>query len=178
MTVDYDDGMADENLVEGLGTISIREIDGDYPRPVSPSVYVEWGEMAPEVRDLVISRWLITLTQIDRTEVAVGDLSAHAVWYGPTPGSRALNIGISVVNQYRGKGIGAIAQRLLADELHRQGIVRVEAQTDIENFAEQKALENAGFKYEGTLRKAQARMDGLHDIQVWSHIFSGNTDAE
>ena len=74
--------------------------------------------MAPEIGDLAISRWLITLTRLDRTEVAVGDLSAHAVWYGPTPGSRALNIGIGVVNEYRGKGIGAIAQ------------------TDIENVAE------------------------------------------
>jgi len=170
--------MANQNFLEGLGTISIRAIDDDYPRPVSTSIYDEWGEMAPDVRDMAITRWLISLTQLDRTEVAVGDLSAHAVWYGPTPGSRALNIGISVVNEYRGKGIGAIAQRLLADELHKQGIVRVEVQTDIENVAEQKALEKAGFKYEGTLRKAQGRIDGLHDLQVWSHIYSGKIDAE
>lgn len=175
---DYDEDVTRENYVEGLGEISIRAIDGDYPRPVSTSIYDEWGEMAPETRDMVISRWLVTLTQDDREEVPVGDLSAHSVWYGPTPGSRALNIGISIVNEYRGKGIGAIAQRLLAHELHEQGIVRVEAQTDIENFAEQKALERAGFKYEGTLRKAQGRADGLHDIQVWSHIFSGGLQAE
>jgi len=170
--------MKGENFLEGLGAISIRAIDGDYPRPESMSIYNEWGEMAPETRDMVITRWLITLTSLDSAEIAVGDLSAHTVWYGPTPGSRALNIGISIANEYRGKGIGAIAQRLLAEELHSQGIVRVEAQTDIENFAEQKALEKAGFKYEGTLRKAQGRQDGLHDMQVWSHIFSGNIDAE
>jgi RimJ/RimL family protein N-acetyltransferase len=170
--------VSSENLLDGLGTVSIRAIDGDYPRPLSKSIYDEWGEMAPEIRDLAITRWLITITLLDRTEVAVGDLSAHAVWYGPTPGSRSLNIGISIVNEYRGKGIGGIAQRLLADELHQQGIVRVEAQTDIENFAEQKALEKAGFKYEGTLRKAQARIDGLHDIQVWSHIYSGKIDSD
>jgi RimJ/RimL family protein N-acetyltransferase len=167
-----------EQIAGNLGVISIRPIDNDYPRPVSTSIYDEWGEMAPEIRDLAITRWLITLTQADQSDIAVGDLSAHAVWYGPTPGSRSLNIGISIVNEYRGKGIGSIAQRLLAEELHRQGIVRVEAQTDIENFAEQKALERAGFKCEGTLRKAQARVDGLHDIQVWSHIFSGNIEAE
>lgn len=170
--------MADKNYVDGMGMISIRPIDDNYPRPFSSSIYNEWGEMAPETRDMVITRWLITLTQDDRTEVPVGDLSAHSVWYGPTPGSRALNIGISVVNDYRGKGIGAIAQRLLADELHAQGIVRVEAQTDIENVAEQRSLDKAGFKYEGTLRKAQQRADGLHDIQVWSHIFSGEMEAE
>lgn len=176
--MDYYESVANGNHLDGLGTISIRAIDGDYPRPKTTSIYDEWGEMAPEIQDLVITRWLITLTQLDQTEVAVGDLSAHAVWYGPTPGSRALNIGISVVNEYRGKGIGSIAQRLLAEELHKQGIVRVEAQTDIENFAEQRALERAGFKHEGTLRKAQARIDGLHDIQVWSHIYSGKIDTE
>ena len=134
--------------------------------------------MAPEIRDMVMSRWLITLTRMDQPDIPVGDLSAHSVWYGPTPGSRALNVGVGIVNEFRGRGIGAIAQRLLADELHAQGIVRVEAQTDIENIAEQRALEKAGFKYEGTLRKAQGRLDGLHDIQVWSHIFSGEIEAE
>ena len=128
--------------------------------------------MAPDVQGMAITRWLIELIQPDNFVIPVGDLSAHAVWYGPTPGSRALNIGISIVNEFRGKGIGAIAQRLLADELHSQGVVRVEAQTDVENIAEQKALEKAGFNYEGTLRRAQARTDGLHDIQVWSHISS------
>ena len=170
--------MANGNLPAGLGMISIRPIDNDYPRPVSTSIYDDWGEMAPEIRDLAITRWLITLTQTDGTEIAVGDLSAHAVWYGPTPGSRSFNIGISVVNEYRGKGIGSVAQRLLAGELHKQGIVRVEAQTDIENIAEQRALESAGFNFEGTLRKAQARADGLHDIQVWAHIYSGEIDAQ
>ena len=128
--------------------------------------------MAPEARDMAMTRWLVELTQPDQVVIPVGDLSAHAVWYGPTPGSRALNIGISIANEFRGKGIGAIAQRLLAEELHNQGIVRVEAQTDVANIAEQKALEKAGFTYEGTLRSAQGRADGLHDIQVWSHISS------
>lgn len=162
--------MIDANSLLDIGVISIRAIDGDYPRPKSTSIYEEWGEMAPEVRDMAITHWLIELTQSDKVVIPVGDLSAHAVWYGPTPSSRALNIGISIVNEFRGKGIGAIAQRLLAEELHNQGIVRVEAQTDVENIPEQKALEKAGFKYEGTLRKAQGRSDGLHDIQVWSHI--------
>lgn len=162
--------MIEANSIDGVGLISIRAIDGEYPRPKSLSIYEEWGEMAPDVQDMAITRWLIELTQVDNVVIPVGDLSAHAVWYGPTPGSRALNIGISIVNEYRGKGIGAIAQRLLADELHEQGIVRVEAQTDVENLAEQKALHKAGFAYEGTLRKAQARADGLHDIQVWSHV--------
>lgn len=162
--------MDNKNAIAGLGLVSIRAIENDYPRPRSSSIYDEWGEMAPEVRDMVMERWIIELAQPEKTVVEVGDLSAHAVWYGPTPGSRALNIGISLVYEYRGKGIGSIAQRLLAEELHTQGIVRVEAQTDVENLVERKSLERAGFQFEGVLRRAQQRADGLHDIEVWSHI--------
>lgn len=169
--------MLKENYLAGLGVINIKPIDDDFPRPMSPSIYDQWGEMAPETRDIAMMRWLITLTNDDLTEIAVGDLSAHSVWYGPTPTSRALNIGISLVSEYRGKGIGSIAQSLLAQELHRQGIVRVEAQTDVENIPEQKALGRAGFAYEGTLRRAQGRADGIHDIQVWSHVTSEDRSA-
>jgi RimJ/RimL family protein N-acetyltransferase len=162
--------MDSKDAIPGLGLISIRAIENDYPRPESSSIYDEWGEMAPEVRDMVMERWIVELTQPKNTVVEVGDLSAHAVWYGPTPGSRALNIGVSLVEAYRGKGIGSIAQRLLAEELHSQGIVRVEAQTDVENIAEQRSLKNAGFVFEGVLHSAQQRADGLHDIEIWSHV--------
>jgi len=162
--------MDSKDVIPGLGLVSIRAIENDYSRPESSSIYDEWGEMAPEVRDMVMERWIVELTQPKNTVVEVGDLSAHAVWYGPTPGSRALNIGVSLVEAYRGKGIGSIAQRLLAEELHSQGIVRVEAQTDVENIAEQRSLKKAGFVFEGVLRSAQQRADGLHDIEIWSHV--------
>lgn len=162
--------MNEVNAIPGVGTLSIQAIDDEYPRPRGSSIYEEWGEMAPEIRDMVIERWIIQLTQPDGSLIDVGDLSAHAVWYGPTPGSRALNIGINLVDDYRGRGIGSVAQRLLAEELHSQGIVRVEAQTDVMNVAEQRSLEKAGYKLEGVLRQAQQRADGLHDIEVWSHI--------
>lgn len=162
--------MSAEDSIAGLGTVSIRAIANDYSRPKSSSIYDEWGEMALEAMTMEMSRWLIEVVTLDGKTVAVGDLSAHAVWYGPTPGSKAMNIGISLVEEYRGKGIGAIAQRLLAAELHRLGIVRVEAQTDIENIFEQRALKKAGFTFEGVALKAQFRADGPHDLQVWSHI--------
>lgn len=81
-----------------------------------------------------------------------------------------MNIGISIVAEYRGLGIGAMSQRLLAERLHEQGYVRVEASTDIENLAEQRAHASAGFDFEGIARLAQGRADGVHDLQVWSHI--------
>ncbi|MCX6430178.1 MAG: hypothetical protein NTX12_04280 [Actinobacteria bacterium] len=116
-----------ESKISGLGEVSIRAIDGDYERPESSSIYEDWGPMASETKDMQISRWLVELTDENGAVVPVGDLSAHAVWYGPTLGSRSMNIGISIVNDFRGKGIGSIAQRLLAEELHRQGNIRIES---------------------------------------------------
>ena len=34
-----------------------------------------------------------------------------------------MNIGISLIEEFRGNGIGGIAQRLLTDELHRLRII-------------------------------------------------------
>ncbi|CAB4552695.1 MAG: GNAT family N-acetyltransferase [Actinobacteria bacterium] len=149
--------------------VTIREIARDYPLQRARSEYDNWGETAADAQAMEIFRWLIE-AKISGAWIEVGNLSAHAAWYGPTQGSKAMNIGISLIEEFRNKGIGSLAQRLLAEELHRQGYVRVEASTDVTNIAEQRALEKAGFLFEGTLRKAQGRADGLHDLQVWSHL--------
>lgn len=151
--------------------VRIVEIDEETPRPraATLSPYEDWGDFDPRAKDLELQRWLIVL-EVDGVETAVGDMSAHPVYYGPTAGSRTLNIGISLLEEFRGRGLGAQAQRLLAEELHRRGVVRVEAQTDVTNLPEQRALARAGFLLEGVLRQAQGRADGIHDLQVWSHI--------
>jgi hypothetical protein len=59
---------------------------------------------------------------------------------------------------------GSQAQRLLVDLLFRHTSVnRVEAHTDIENLAERRALEKAGFTREGVVRGAQWREGAYHD---------------
>lgn len=72
---------------------------------------------------------------------------------------------------YRNKGYGSEAQRLLAEYLLQTfPIARVEAETDITNLAEQRALEKAGFVREGVLRKAQWRAGDWHDMVVYSRV--------
>lgn len=62
-------------------------------------------------------------------------------------------IGIMLLPDHRGKGYGTIAQRLLADYLFATTTVhRLEATTEIDNVAEHRALEKAGFVGEGVLR--------------------------
>lgn len=101
----------------------------------------------------------------------VGDVSWHEVHYGPNPESAAWNIGINLVPEARGQGMGSEAQRLLAQHLFATTpLNRVEAVTDVENAAEQRALARAGFTREGVLRGAQFRAQRWHDVVIWSAV--------
>jgi RimJ/RimL family protein N-acetyltransferase len=101
----------------------------------------------------------------------MGTVSWRAVAYGPNPESRAWNIGISLVPEARGKGLGAEAQRVLAEYLFATTTVnRIEAMTDVENVAEQRALEKAGYHRDGVLLGAQFRAGGYHDLVVYSVV--------
>ena len=100
-----------------------------------------------------------------------GDVSYNAVYHGPNPGSRAFNIGIALLPAYRGQGHGSEAQRQLAAYLFAHTRVeRLEASTDVENVAEQRALERAGFTREGVLRHAQFRDGSFHDLVLYSRL--------
>jgi RimJ/RimL family protein N-acetyltransferase len=101
----------------------------------------------------------------------IGDVSYHAVHHGPPPASRAFNIGIWLLPEHRGRGHGSEAQRQLAAYLFAHTPVeRVEASTDVDNAAEQRALEKAGFTREGVLRHAQFREGGFHDLALYSKL--------
>jgi RimJ/RimL family protein N-acetyltransferase len=101
----------------------------------------------------------------------IGTVSWHRVMNGPNPQSAAWNFGISLVPEARGHGYGVEAQRQLADYLFETTDVnRVEASTDVDNIAEQRALERAGFTREGVQRGAQFRAGAYHDLIVYSRL--------
>lgn len=73
--------------------------------------------------------------------------------------------------EHRGRGYGSRAQRQLADYLFATRLVeRVEATTDVENIAERRALERAGFSQEGVLRHAQFRAGAWRDVFLYSRL--------
>ena len=84
-----------------------------------------------------------------------GTFAGIVVWRwivssGP-PG--CVQIGILLFPEHRGRGLGTTAQRLLADYLFSTTAAnRLEATTEIDNVAEHRALERAGFVREGMLR--------------------------
>jgi RimJ/RimL family protein N-acetyltransferase len=144
------------------------EIEGE-PKQQEGNDFADWGQnfVRPgfEIHRLVIA--------IGEDDLVVGSVSWHEVWYGPTTGSRAWNIGIGLAPIARGRGVGSMAQRLIAEHLFATtDINRVEASTDVTNEPEQRALERAGFTREGVIRKAQQRADGHHDLYAYSILRS------
>lgn len=108
-----------------------------------------------------------------RHPVVVGTVSWRAVSYGPLAGTHAWDIGITLWPEHRGRGLGRRAQRLLADHLlSSTSANRIEASTDVENVAEQRALEAAGFAREGVLRGAQYRAGAWHDLILYARLRS------
>jgi RimJ/RimL family protein N-acetyltransferase len=120
--------------------------------------------------DGLLSREQGTLVVVTHEpEQMVGDVSYRQVRYGGA--SVAYSVGITLAPAHRGKGYGVEAQILLAGYLFATyPIMRVEAETDSTNTAEQRALEKAGFTREGVLRKAQWRNGAWHDLVMYSKL--------
>lgn len=111
----------------------------------------------------------------DGAGTVLGRVTFHQVAYGPNRRSMAWRIGVTVLPQYRGRGIGSRAQRMLADELFAgSDAFRVEADTDVENLAERRALLAAGFQEEGVLRGARFRAGARRDAVLYARL---RTDA-
>ncbi|MFB6962436.1 GNAT family N-acetyltransferase [Streptomyces sp. NPDC056309] len=79
------------------------------------------------------------------------------------------NIGAQLLPDGRGRGVGTQAQRLLVRYLFAHTpVVRLEADTETENIAEQRALEKSGFVREGVLRSTVFRDGQWRDIVRYS----------
>jgi RimJ/RimL family protein N-acetyltransferase len=109
------------------------------------------------------------LVIVDADGEVAGYVSWHWNHWGPSAASRCPMIGIWVLPVGRGRGVGRAAQRTLAELFFRHTTVnRVEAHTDVENVAEQRALEGAGFIREGMTRGAQWRDGAYRDGYLYS----------
>ena len=101
---------------------------------------------------------------VEGSGAVLGNVSWIWQRWGPNAQSRNPMIGIWLAAGGRGRGIGGDAQRQLVDLFFRHTTVnRVEAFTAVENVAEQRALENAGFTREGRVRGAQWRDGAFRD---------------
>lgn len=93
------------------------------------------------------------------------------------------SIGIQLLPEARGRGVGTLAQRLLVQYLFAHTpVVRIEADTETSNVAERRALEKSGFTSEGILRSVVFRdgrwRDNVHYSVLRDDVASaGDMDA-
>jgi RimJ/RimL family protein N-acetyltransferase len=146
---------------------------------LEPGSFNDFGPRAPTDREALARGPLRNdrngLLIIERIEdgVALGTVGYRKVGYGPPGESDAWQLGIDVAPGARGLGYGAEAQRLLADWLFATTSAnRVEAATDVDNVAEQRSLEKAGYVRDGVLRGAQFRAGAYHDLVYYSRLRS------
>jgi RimJ/RimL family protein N-acetyltransferase len=157
--------LADADLIDGWAAEEQSEFNdfGGEPQAL-PREAIAKGPLRNERNGMLV------VERIEDGEV-IGTVGFHRVNYGPSPQSDAWNIGIELRPEARGHGLGVEAQRLLAEFLFDQyDVNRVEASTDVENVAEQRALEKAGYIREGIQRGAQFRAGSYHDLVTYSRL--------
>jgi len=80
-------------------------------------------------------------------------------------------IGIVLLPEWRGKGIGWRAQAMLCDYLFSHSPAqRIQAGTHAENSAEQRSLTKAGFQLEGVVRACEFRAGRWRDGYLYSRL--------
>jgi ribosomal-protein-alanine N-acetyltransferase len=133
----------------------LRRFDTD---PSSRGPYLSSGFRRPQIRRRRWEEdgWLgedsaqLALALPDGT--LAGIVSWRTIQTGGPDGG-CLDIGALLFPEHRGKGLGTAAQRLLVEYLFATTLAnRVQAITDVDNLAEQKALERAGLRREGVMR--------------------------
>ena len=151
---------------DGVALVEPTQEDIDYVKDRYNGDYeADDGEKAHDLVKVQIHRLLV----VDgATGERLGMVSWHPVMYGPTTGCVAWNIGIGLLPSARGRGVGSISQRLLVEHLFATTPYdRIEAGTDAENIAEQKALGNAGLRREGVIRGAHTRGGVRRDMVMF-----------
>ena len=96
---------------------------------------------------------------------AVGFVTAFFVREG------MVRVGIQLDENCRGQRVGSRAFALLRDYLLENfPLVRLEADTDVDNIAAQKMLERCGFRAEGVLHKYRFHHGSYHDSYLYSYV--------
>jgi [ribosomal protein S5]-alanine N-acetyltransferase len=108
-------------------------------------------------------------TETDPGWEPAGLVSHLRRWHGTR--SFSWEIGIALLPEWRGQGIGWRAQAIFCSYLFENtSVQRIEASTHEENAAEQRALEKAGFTLEGVIRAAEFRAGQWRDGYLYSRL--------
>lgn len=137
-----------------------------YSDPVAAGEF-QWFGFRPEKARELERRWAddgLVNAQSGHLAVSLGDgtCAGEVDWRSVVHGN--FEIGIWLLPAHRGQGIGTEAQRQLVEYLFATTPAhRLQAGTEVDNIAEQRALERAGFRREGVARGVHFRDGSWRD---------------
>ena len=139
--------------------------------PEAPGEHQWFGFRMDKARDIE-RRWREDgLIGGDSSFLAVGlDDGKCAGWvtWRSVGASGNFEIGIALFTEHRGHGIGTEAHRHLVEYLFSTTTAnRLQAGTEVDNLAEQRALERAGFRREGVQRGLHFRAGAWRDSVMY-----------
>jgi RimJ/RimL family protein N-acetyltransferase len=109
------------------------------------------------------------MVEVEADAVAAGFVGWRAGLFAGM--GRYWEIGIALLPEWRGRGIGWRAQAMLCDYLFSHTPAqRIQAGTHPENAAEQRALVKAGFQLEGIVRACEFRAGQWRDGYLYSRL--------
>ena len=109
------------------------------------------------------------MVEVEQEQAAAGFVSYLSGVYGGV--ARYWEIGIALLPEWRGRGIGWRAQAMLCDYLFSHSPAqRIQAGTHAENIPEQKSLVKAGFQLEGVVRACEFRAGQWRDGYLYSRL--------
>ena len=149
--------------------------------PLAPGAFQWFGFRMNTARDIE-RRWHEDGLLGDESSFLTVDLGdgvcAGWVTWRPVGHSGNYEIGIALFPDHRGHGVGTDAQRQLVDYLFSTTTAnRLQAGTEVDNIAEQRALERVGFRREGVQRGLCFRAGQWRDSVMYG-LLRGETSEE
>jgi aminoglycoside 6'-N-acetyltransferase len=160
-----------------LAPVAIEHLDGFEVRfdSLGKNGQYQWFGHSPGIRlrEMWADRRLLNGDHNMLSVLADGKLAGRVEWFtrswGRPATSACWEIAVGLFTEYRGRGIGTEAQRLLVRYLFdHTRVERVQMTTDPENLAQIGAAAKVGFVLEGRVRKAQWRLGQWHDQLLYS----------
>ena len=104
---------------------------------------------------------------IDVDGLAVGEAQARFCRFSMPAGTS--EIGLNLLPEFQGKGIGTSVLGLLKERLFGENFHRLSGSTDVANVGMQKAFDKAGWRFEGISRHLMPEGEEIpHDYRVYA----------
>lgn len=172
----YGAGMTEGLRLRPVTEPDLETLDGMFADPALVGEF-NWGgfsDPGPWRRRFTENRLLADDRSVLMVE-ADGATAGFVSWYRVQTGHSAYvhQFGISLLPAARGRGLGAAAQLLLARYLFAHSPVnRIQAVTEVENVAERRSLEKAGFVREAELKEHTFRDGAWRDELLYRMLRS------